>query len=390
MSGDPIRVLELRSVRGTGGGPEKTILLGAQRADPRHVAVTVCYIRDARDPIFGVGVKANGLGIDYVEVVERTSFDPRVWPSLRDIVRERKIDLVHAHDYKTDVAALMLARAEHVVPLATAHGWTGQSRRERYLYYPLDKRVLRQFPLVIAVSSDIRSALVAAGVPAARTTVVLNGINPKAFRRDRSREVHARQALGLGPDEIVISAVGRLEPQKRFDLLIRACAALRANYPRLRLLIAGDGSLKSELRRLAAELIGDAGCLLGHYEDVGTLHHATDVFVQSSDYEGTPNAVLEAMALETPVVATAAGGTAEIMQDGVHGRIVPCGDVDALVSAIERTLCAEADTVARVARARAAVETTLSFDTRMTTVENIYRELMGRDSLINGAHRQCA
>ena len=66
-----IRVLELRSVRGTGGGPEKTILLGAERADRTQVAVTVCYIRDARDAQFGIGARARQAGVDYVEVVEQ-------------------------------------------------------------------------------------------------------------------------------------------------------------------------------------------------------------------------------------------------------------------------------------------------------------------------------
>ena len=106
------------------------------------------------------------------------------------------------------------------------------------------------------------------------------------------------------------------------------------------------------------------------------MHHASDLFVQSSDYEGTSNAVLEAMALETPVVATAAGGTAEIVADNVHGLIVPCGDVAALAGAIEHTLREGEQTMKRVMRARLRVETTLSFDARMTAVEHIYRELV--------------
>ena len=80
----PIRVLELRSVRGTGGGPEKTILLGAARSDPARVAVTVCYIRDARDQVFAIGERARALGVDYVEPVERGSFDPRILAAAHD------------------------------------------------------------------------------------------------------------------------------------------------------------------------------------------------------------------------------------------------------------------------------------------------------------------
>ena len=127
----PVRVLELRSVRGTGGGPEKTLLLGAARTDPSRFAVTVCYLRDARDPQFSIDRMASSLSVDYVEIVERHSIDPWIWPALRRLVRERSVDIVHAHDYKTDLIALALARFAGVAPLATAHGWTGQSVRER-------------------------------------------------------------------------------------------------------------------------------------------------------------------------------------------------------------------------------------------------------------------
>src|SRR5207253_1747453 len=84
---------------------------------------------------------------------------------------------------------------------------------------------------------------------------------------------------------------------------------------------AGFGSLRDTLAAQAAQMLPDACRLLGHCDDIVAVHHASDLFVQSSDYEGTSNAVLEAMALETPVVATAAGGTAEIVADNVHGLI---------------------------------------------------------------------
>jgi len=370
-----MRILELRSVRGTGGGPEKTILLGAQRADARF-PVTVCYIRDHGDATFGIAERAAKLGIDYVEIVERGSFDVRIWPALRQLVRDRGIDIVHAHDYKTDLLALLLARAEGVIPVATAHGWTGHSLRERLVYYALDKQILRAFPRTIAVSSEIRSELLRRGVGKDRVRTVLNGIDYRAFRRDRSIEASVRAELGLTTSNVVVGSVGRLEPQKRFDLLIEACAMLQRRWPELRLVIAGDGSERATLQRLAAGTLAvGTWQLCGHRGDVARLHHALDLFVQSSDYEGTSNAVLEAMALETPVVATAAGGTAEMIQHGVHGLVVRCGDALELATAMSQMLLQPALRAAQVAAARTRVETTLSFDERVATVERIYADL---------------
>ena len=117
---NPIRILELRSVRGTGGGPEKTILMGAQRSDPNRFAVTVCYLRDARDEVFGIDRRADPLGIDYVEVVERHSFDRAIWRALHRVDRERPIDIEHGHDYKTNQLAALLARSEGTIPVGTS------------------------------------------------------------------------------------------------------------------------------------------------------------------------------------------------------------------------------------------------------------------------------
>jgi glycosyltransferase involved in cell wall biosynthesis len=373
---EPIRVLELRSVNGTGGGPEKTILQGAAAADPSRYAVTVCYLRAREDPLFGIGARAGRLGIDYQEVPERHPLDSGVFSALRRLVCQRGIGIVHAHDYKTDVLALLLARAERVVPLATVHGWTGHSRRERWLYYPLDKRLLPRFPRLIAVSGTIRRELLRRGVRPERVSTVLNGIDPRAFRRDPARGPAVRAALGIAPDDVVLGAVGRLEPQKRFDRLLEVFAALRQGRPQLRLFLVGEGSTRGELETAARRLGIEGDCrLLGQRSDVADLHHAFDLFVQSSDYEGTPNVVLEAMALETPVVATDAGGTGELIEHGVHGLIVPPGDPVRLRAAIAIALADREGTARRAAAARERIEGPLSFAARMRAVEGIYQEL---------------
>lgn len=377
MAQGPVAVLELRSVRGTGGGPEKTILAGAAATDRQRAAVTVCYLRDARDAVFHIDRRAAELSIDYTEVSERHSLDRAVWTALRDLVVRRGIQIVHSHDYKTDLLGWLLAKRTGIVALATAHGWTGHSRRERLVYYPADKRLLTRFPLVLAVSSQIRDELTARGAPPERVRVLLNGIDHTAFRREPALVADARRRFGV-PDGIwVMGAVGRLEPQKRFDLLIDAFSLVRDTMPNLHLLIAGEGSQRPQLESLIRQRAPGGVCrLLGHVSDVGPLHHALDVFVQSADYEGTPNAVLEAMALETPVVATDAGGTAEICRPGIDGAIVPCGDAAALAQAVERTLIHEHERTGRVRMARRRVEEELSFERRVRTLEDIYASLM--------------
>jgi len=377
--GNPVRVLELRSVRGTGGGPEKTILLGAARSDPSRHAVTVCYLRDSRDAIFHIDKRAEKVPIDYVEIPERHSLDPAIWRPLRRLMRDRRIDIVHAHEYKTDLLALLLSRVEGTIPLATAHGWTGHSWKERRLYYPIDRWLLSRYPQTIAVSSEIKRAIVAAGARPENVAVVLNGIDHEAFRRDSTRRSEARARFGFSEHDVAIGAIGRLEPQKNFPLLIEVFAGLASGFPNARLVIAGNGSLHEHLESIIqAKGLTERCRLLGLVSDVALLHHALDVFVQSSDYEGTPNAVLEAMAFETPLVATAAGGTAELARDGEEGLIVEPRDSAGLATAIRSVLSDPVSAAARAVRARRRVETDLSFANRMRKVEGIYDDLVRR------------
>lgn len=385
----PLRILELRSVRGTGGGPEKTILFGAKRADPARYAVTVCYIRDRRDDGFLMDGRASDLGVDYVEIPESHSFDPSVWPALRALVRERQIDLVHAHEYKTNFLTWLLAKREPVIPLSTIHGWFGRDTWRERLYYGADKRILASFPRLIAVSTPLKEELVRTGSRPEAVTVVPNGIDETRFVRRPAEREPMRRELGIQSEEVVVGAVGRLERQKRFDLLMRAFAELRARHPHLRLLIAGDGGLGPELRRLRDELgLGDDCRLLGHQPDISRLHHAFDLFVQASDDEGSPNVVLEAMAMETPIVATDVGGTADILLDGRDGLIVPPGDLQRLTAAIDRCLTDFSSAHTRAVAARRRVEAELSFERRMARVERIYDEMAdGMPASRRGTHR---
>jgi glycosyltransferase involved in cell wall biosynthesis len=365
----PIRVLELRSVAGTGGGPDKTLVASADLRDP-DVDLTLCYLCNEGDDLFQIGAIAKDKGLDYVEVRERGPIDLRAWRTIRQLARERRFDIAHGHDYKTDLFAWMLGRAEGVIPFATAHGWTGHNWKERTLYYPVDKRLLAHFPRVVAVSGEIKQTLVRAGGNAQKIDVILNGIDPHRFRR-----------FGLAPDDVVIGAVGRLEPQKRFDLLIDVVASLLPRLPNLKLMIGGEGSLRPALEEQIRRLKMDDRVRLAGQVDVIPFHHALDLFVQSSDYEGTPNVVLEAMAMETPVVATDVGGTSELAQHDVHALIVRPSQPDDLRNAITAALSDPVSLEARARAARARVETDLAFSRRIERLHRVYNQLLAENQI---------
>ena len=200
MTAAPVRVLELRSVRGTGGGPEKTILHGAALSDPSRYAITVCYIRDQRDAVFSIGERAAALDVDYVEVVERNSLIRASGGRSVGWSAVGESDIIHAHDYKTNLLAWTLARAEQVIPLTTLHGYTGHSWRER-IYYAADKRLVARFPRIITVSGELERHSGRRRIVGPHLVTILNGIDDRAFQRDHSLDAAARAELGLHPGQ---------------------------------------------------------------------------------------------------------------------------------------------------------------------------------------------
>src|SRR5262249_9818316 len=149
----------------------------------------------------------------------------------------------------------------------------------------------------------------------------------------------ARARLGLEPNRFVVGAVGRLSAEKGFDLLIRAVGRLLKGGADVQLIIVGDGEERPRLEALITELgLVDRVLMLGYRPDVSELYQAMDVYALSSLSEGLPNVLLEAMALEVPIVATRIAGVPRLVRDEVTGLLVEPGSVDALTHGLDRLL----------------------------------------------------
>jgi glycosyltransferase involved in cell wall biosynthesis len=208
--------------------------------------------------------------------------------------------------------------------------------------------------------------------------MVANGVDTVRFQPLRERDARRRQ-LGYGPGDLIFSAVGRLTPVKDVETLLDAFRRLSAQQPHSRLILVGDGPARPALEaQVRQHGLSDRVRFAGHCEDVAPWLGITDVFVHASLMEGTSNAVLEAMAVALPVVATAVGGTPEVVEHEVTGLLVPPASASALSAAMAHYGTDEQARQAHGAAGRERAQTHYPIVKMIDGYVGVYRDALAR------------
>jgi glycosyltransferase involved in cell wall biosynthesis len=365
-----IRIMHLRSATGQGGGPEKTILNSPRYLDARAFEMGIIYLKKKSDPQFALAEKARQMGLKHFFVVEEGSqFDRRAMAQVRQLLQEWGADILHTHGYKSDWWGWLLRRKLPGLKLVTTvHGWTVmQTLRERF-YYQAGKLPLYFFDFIIAVSPDIVDALKKIGVPAGKMELIWNAIDTRTFVREQppGRE---------GP--LTVGYIGRLSREKRVEDLLRAFASLRDGTHYRQLIIAGEGPLRGELEQLSRSLQLEEVVQFAGHVDPRWFFNRVDVFVNPSLKEGLPNTILEAMSMETLVIATQVGGVGWLVRDGETGLVIPTERPEAIRQALEQVGSDPSLRLRLTRNARQFVAEHHDFSRRMRRVEAIYRKVVG-------------
>lgn len=279
-------------------------------------------------------------------------------------------DIVHTHGYRPDVLHAGVARGYGVPVVTTVHGFTGGGWRTR-VYERLQRRAFRFFDAVVAVSRHLAEQLARGGIPAGRLRTIPNAWCEIGAPLDR---VAARRRLGVPESRFHIGWVGRLSREKGPDVLAAAIPRL-ADLP-IAVSFLGDGV---ERAALAGGLVGAAGggdrvFWHGQVPEAARLFPAFDVFVLSSRTEGTPIALLEAMAAAVPIVAAGVGGVPEAVGPP-EALIVPPENPAALAAAIRAVYDDRAGATERARRARARLHLEFSLDPFVARYRDLYHEL---------------
>lgn len=318
------------------GGLERVVtdLVIAQQAAGQSVAVF------AINECGGFRGELEAAGVPVVVGAKRGTLDRRVLRLLRATVRERRVAVVHTHNfvpnYYAALATLALRDAPALVNTVHNMGTRLAHRRLRWLYLASLRRTRR----VAMVGRQVHERFVGLGlVDEARAVTVMNAVPAERFGVDAARRVEARARLGIVADAPLLGCVGRLVELKNHRLLIERMPELLRAQPQLRLVVLGDGPLRGELQALVDALgLADRVTLAGARGDVHALLPGFDVFVLPSRTEGLSIALLEACASGLAVVASAVGGNPEIVRDGETGLLFASDDGAGLGVAVRRLI----------------------------------------------------
>ena len=264
---------------------------------------------------------------------------------LKAMLAQESRAVIHSHGYKPDILLAALGVPRRLPCLATCHSWYSTTVKLKALEY-VDKWAVRRFDHVVAVSDEIYHDLRASGMPDARVSRINNAISIPVLDTDRNK---IRAEWNVAPDEKLVVQIGRLAKSKRNALLLKAVAALPGDIA-VRVVFVGDGEEREALGAYARELKIDGRVIFaGYRRNAPAIMAAADVLAITSNQEGLPIVILEAMAVGCPIIATAVGAIPQVL-NGESAWIIPVDDDAGLMQALREAL---SDT--SVAKDRAAV-----------------------------------
>jgi glycosyltransferase involved in cell wall biosynthesis len=384
----PLRIVRIIARLNIGGPAIHVTLLTERLREHGYETTLLCGMVSAHEGDMQYFAQAHG-----VEPVMIPELGRELHP-LRDLVtlykvyrllRTLKPDIVHTHTAKAGFIGRIAAWFASVpVIVHTFHGHVFESYFSRLttdVFILLERVTGWMSDSIITLTESLRRDLSEKYRVArkARITVLPLGLDLKPFAEMPRRKGDFRRGLGIADDVPLMGVVGRLVPIKNHALFLQAAKRVLQRYPNARFAIIGDGELRAELEQQVAALgLGEHVLFVGWLRDLAAVYSDLDVLVMSSLNEGTPVSVIEALTSACPIVSTDVGGTADLLDQGSLGTLVPSGDAEKLAEAIVAMLAAPPD----MEHARQVMLERYGIERLVRDLDSLYRGLLKKKRYI--------
>lgn len=367
MQTEPIRILHL--IKSLGRGGAETLLPETLKVHDKNNFVFYCiYFLPWKNQLVEE-IKAAGGMVQNFPAANNISILLQVFKISR-FIKDNKIQLIHCHLPWAGFVGRIVHLISGIPIIYTEH-----NKQERYQYLT---RLFNKFSFnlqstAIAVSEDVAQSIKLNINPSIKVNTILNGINTEKFRRDLPVGQKIRADLIISSDAIVIGSLGVFRTQKRLNAWLEIFATVSKQNPNVRGILVGDGPLKEDIILQVKALGLDKIVFLpGIQSNANDWYAAMDIFMMTSEFEGLPLALLEAMSCECAVVTTNAGGINEVVEDGINGLMVNVDQWTGLISKVHFLLDNPAERVSIAQAARDRVVHNFSIHQMTKQLEKLY------------------
>jgi glycosyltransferase involved in cell wall biosynthesis len=368
-----MRILHIISSGGMYGAEAVILNLSRTLNEQGHTSLLGIF-SNSSNPNLQLHERALQEGIESHLISCRGQIDRTVLTSIRALAASTGANLIHAHGYKADVYVYLAMRGSPMPLVSTCHTWYDDNRLV-WFYGVIDRRVLRRYNAVVAVSDDVRYRLLDSGVLANRIHFIRNGIDLRPFTNATPSLRH------LAPDSLLIGWVGRLTYDKGPDIFLRAIAQVRPEFPNARYLLVGEGPYRPQVEHLITQLaLGDVVHLLGQRSDMPAVYASCDLMVSSSRQEGLPMAILEGMAAGLPWIATSVGAVPMVVHDGQNGILIAPEHPELLATSMIQIMRSPEDRASMGAAARSVTESEFSAERMAADYLRVYGATETKDN----------
>lgn len=369
-----ITILHLRDTNEI-GGPGKTIFETINTIDKSkfkiHVAVFKSWAKNETTP-FIEEAKRRGYNLHLIKSLNQ--FDPSILINTLFLVKRLDVNIIHSHEFLSNFIGICIGRITNKPIITTLHGWINNSLKDK-VYIKIDKKIIKRFDKVIAVSDVMRRQLQNDGVCRNNISVLHNCIKTENYQK-HCKKGYLDELMGIQFKRPIIATIGRLSAEKGHKDFIDAANLVLKKGHTASFVLIGDGPEREILQKKIDKLkLNNNVKILGYLNEIQKVYYDLDLMILPSYTEGLPNVILEALSMEVPVIATNVGGVPEIIKDKKYGNLISSKNPNEMAVMIINFLNKPKLFKHMSKSGKKMVKKKFDFNKRTKSLEKIYEEL---------------